>query len=311
MPVTFEELICKYADYRRVCGMKERPVQDLRYFFNACKRRAGGNPCLSQDMVDWWWEQRVSEAAVTHRSRVNKVLPFLKYTISRGLAQLVVPKMPPYVESNTPPHFFTKAELGNFFRACDEISHCKTLEQKLRRMEVPVIFRLLYSSGMRCAEARLLDRSDVDFKTGVVRITKTKGYRERIIVLHDTMRDVMCMYDGFMDSLMTDRKVFFPDIHDDYRKDKWLTVQFRECWYKYNEATAYPRELRHQYAIENINSWPNREYETGENLVSLKNSMGHSKLSRTLGYYALVPQYGSIIESKCGKTMEEVIPVMP
>lgn len=74
MPVTFEELICKYADYRHACGMKERPMQDLRYFFNACRRKFGDCTCLSQDMVDWWWEQRVSEAAVTHRSRVNKVL---------------------------------------------------------------------------------------------------------------------------------------------------------------------------------------------------------------------------------------------
>lgn len=313
MPViSFAELAGSYASYRRACGMKERPMQDIRYFLNACARKSGGCPDLTQEMIEWWWEKRDSEIAVTHRSRLNKVRPFLEYIIVRmGYTHLTIPGMPPYVESNSIPHSFTRQELRNLFRACDEISHCKTLEQKLRKMEVPVIFRLLYSSGIRCVEARLLDRDDIVLKTGVVKITKTKGYRERIIVLHDTMREIMVVYDDAMDSLMPDRQVFFPDIHGSYRKDKWLEAQFRECWYKYNTATAYPRELRHQYAIENINSWPNREYETNERLVSLKNSMGHSKVSRTLGYYALVPQYGSIIESRCGDTLEEVIPEMP
>lgn len=310
--MTFAELVEMYASYRRACGMKERPMQDIRYFFNACVRMPGGSPYLTQEMIDWWWEKRRSEIAVTHRARLNKVRPFLEYIIVRmGYAHLTIPKMPPYVESNSIPHYFTQLELRNLFMACDEISHCRTLEQKLRKMEVPVIFRLLYSSGIRCVEARLLDRSDIALKTGVVKITKTKGYRERIIVLHDTMREILVMYDSAMDSLMPDRQVFFPDIRGGYRKDKWLEAQFRECWYKYNTETAYPRELRHQYAIENINSWPNRGYETNEQLVSLKNSMGHSKTSRTLSYYALVPQYGSIIESKCGDTLEEVIPLMP
>lgn len=313
MPImTFAELVESYASYRSACGMKERPMQDVRYFFNACVRKFDRSKYLTQEMVDWWWEKRVNEIAVTYRSRLNKVRPFLQYIKLRmDLTDLIIPRMPPYVESNSIPHYFTKSELRNFFKACDEIKNYKTLEQKLRKMEVPVIFRLLYSSGMRCVEGRLLDRDEVILTTGVVRITKTKGYRERIIVLHETMREIMSMYDEAMNSLIPDRHVFFPDIHDDYRKDKWLDAQFRECWYKYNKVTAYPRELRHQYAIENINSWPNHEYETNENLVSLKNSMGHSKVSRTLGYYALVPQYGGIIESKSGNTFEEVIPLMP
>lgn len=313
MPVmTFAELVEKYASYRRACGMKERPVLDIRYFLNACTRKFGGNLYMSQDMIDWWWLKRESEAPATYRSRLNKVRPFLEYVIERTEhVHLTIPRMPPHVENNPIPHNFTQIELNNLFRACDEINHVKTLEQKLRKMEVPVIFRLLYSSGMRCVEARLLDRRDVILKTGVVNITKTKGYRERIIVLNDTMREIMTMYDDAIDSLMPDRQVFFPDIHDGYRKDKWLEAQFRECWYKYNSAKAYPRELRHQYAIENINSWPNCGFETFDRLVALKNSMGHSKVSRTLGYYALVPQYGGIIESKCGNTLDEVIPLMP
>lgn len=308
--MTFSELVDKYASYHRACGMKERSLLELRYFYNACGKKFDGNPCLNQSMIDWWWEKRDTETAVTYRSRLNKVVPFLKYITLRELAHLAIPKAPPYVESNTPPHFFSDEELGNLFRACDEIEHCKTKEQKLRKMEVPVVFRLLYSSGMRCVEVRMLDRSDVGLDSGVVRITKSKGYRERIIVLHDTMREIMAMYDDAMDAIMPDRKVFFPDIHDGYRKDKWLSAQFRECWYKYNDVTAYPRELRHQYAIENINSWSNRGYETNDRLVSLKNSMGHSKVSRTLSYYALVPQYADLIESRCEKTMEEVIPVI-
>lgn len=86
--MTFAELVEMYASYRRACGMKERPMQDIRYFFNACVRMPGGSPYLTQEMIDWWWEKRRSEIAVTHRARLNKVRPFLEYIIVLSLIHI-------------------------------------------------------------------------------------------------------------------------------------------------------------------------------------------------------------------------------
>lgn len=110
------------------------------------------------------------------------------------------------------------------------------------------------------------------------------------------------------DKLLPNRRVLFPNENDESHRNKWLSHQFFVCWYKYNATIAFARELRHQYAIENINSWTNEEYHTYDKLVALKNSMGHTKLSRNLYYYSMVPAYGQLIEERCGKSFSELIP---
>ena len=47
----------------------------------------------------------------------------------------------------------------------------------LMKVEVPVFFRLLYSTGMRTTEARLLRVEDVDLQSGVINIRYTKEHR--------------------------------------------------------------------------------------------------------------------------------------
>lgn len=312
MIYTLDSLLSMYAEYRKISGLKKSANTRLRYFRNACLRQFENEKYLTQGMIDWWCLQREKESEITHRTRENEIIPFLRYVVETGkCTDIVAPQPRPYLESNSIPHYFTEAELFKFFKACDEIQHYKTLQQKLRKVEVPVVFRMLYSTGMRCVEIRMLDRKHVDFNNGIVHIVNSKGYRERIIALHDSMFELLCDYDSCVERLMPNRKVLFPDIHDNYHTDKWLDCQFREMWYKYNHEKAFPRELRHQYAIENINSWNGSEYEITEKAVALKNSMGHSKISRTLGYYALVPVYRDIIEKHCQQTFDDLIPVLP
>lgn len=45
--MTFSELVDKYASHHHACGMKERSLLELRYFYIACGRKFDGNPCLS------------------------------------------------------------------------------------------------------------------------------------------------------------------------------------------------------------------------------------------------------------------------
>lgn len=78
----------------------------------------------------------------------------------------------------------------------------------------------------------MLNRRDVDFKTGTITVRQTKGHMEHFVVLHDSMRELLKSYDFSIENLLPGRKVLFPDEHDNYHKSKWLSDQFRTCWYK-------------------------------------------------------------------------------
>lgn len=312
MATTFKKLVDKYVYYCKASDRSDSAIIHVNAFYRWCLNRFPNEEFLSQDLIYRWWVRTGRESHITYQSRIYKVLPFLRYINDvLHLTSFDIPPTPPYVKSTSVPHYFTEQELSNFFRNCDELTTNNSLSQRLRKKIVPVIFRLLYSTGLRVLEARMLNRCDVDFKTGIITIRQTKGNIEHFIVLHDSMRELLESYDFSIEKLLPDRKVLFPDEHDNYHKNKWLSEQFRVCWYKQNTATAYARELRHQYAIENINSWHNDEYDTYDKLVALKNSMGHTKLSRTLYYYSLAPIYGDLIESRCQNSFDDIIPIIP
>lgn len=62
------------------------------------------------------------------------------------------------------------------------------------KVEVPVFFRLLYSTGMRTTEARLLRVEDVDLQSGVINIRYTKSIDEHRVALHESMWSLLQMY---------------------------------------------------------------------------------------------------------------------
>lgn len=71
--------------------------------------------------------------------------------------------------------------------------------QIINRIEIPVLFRLLYSSGLRINEVRLLRTKDVDLNVGIIHVRHTKGYNEHIVALHQSMLKLIHQYDHLIE----------------------------------------------------------------------------------------------------------------
>ena len=95
----------------------------------------------------------------------------------------------------------------------------------IRKLQCPVFFRLLYSSGMRTTEARYLKRADVDLEHGVVNIRKSKGYDQHYIALHDTMTELLVRYDEAMDKIQPERTYFFESLKGKCYGRDWVNDQ--------------------------------------------------------------------------------------
>ena len=78
---------------------------------------------------------------------------------------------------------------------------------------------------------------------------------------------------------------------------------------KNNRPVAY--ELRHHYAVENINRWEEDAFGFSEKLLYLSKSMGHSEINATLYYYSIVPGMSDILREKTETGFNEIIPEVP
>jgi len=301
-------LMREFEQYRMASGRwSENYNLYLSLFDRYCASNYVDAGVLTQDMLDSWCVQRATEVNNSCRSRIYAVVSFVRYLQNRGLTDVKTPAIPRKEARTYIPHAFSETELRNFFDACDSIeSVSETEEQISQRITVPVFFRLLYSSGIRTNEARMLLKNDVDLVHGVLNIEYSKGHDQHFIVMHDSMLELMRRYDTSIAKMYPGRLYFFPARDGKCHTNQWVSVNFKKLWEKSNGNYAVPYEFRHNYAIENINSWTDDGFEFHQKLHSLSKSMGHSVIESTKYYYSLVPRLADVLAEHTNE--DETIP---
>jgi len=304
-------LIEEYVFYRKASDRWNESSSSeaaLLIFDRYCLKEYPDSVKLSQDMADKWCEKRYTENNNSCRSRIYPIVGLIRYMRQRGKTDITIPAIPRKQPGTYIPHAFTFEELNNFFQACDNLSGGFAPQQRNRKITVPVFFRLLYSSGIRTTEARLLRVKDVDLNNGILTVHYSKGYNGHFIALHDTMLEPMRKYDTAISKIFPCRTYFFPAGKDKYHTRAWVQDNFRKLWNEKNTSYATAYELRHHYAIENINRWTDEGLDFHAKLLYLSKSMGHSVIESTKYYYSLVPDFADILREKTGDSFNNIIP---
>ena len=308
---SFAPLIRAYIAYQKASGRWNEASYEpnLLLFDRYCKKQYPEATHLSQEIIDGWCRQRDTETNNSCRSRIYVVASFIRYLRNHGETGVIQLDIPRKERRTYIPHFFTDAELANFFCACDSLPSVPHTPEKLSsKITIPVFFRLLYSSGIRTNEARMLRVEDVDLSHGILNIRYSKGHAQHYVVLHDSMLELLKRYDVAIRTQYSSRTYFFPARGNSFHTRQWVQTNFRELWDKYNSSHATAYELRHHYAIENINRWTDEGFGFDAKLLYLSKSMGHSTLESTKYYYSLVPGMADILEEKTGTDFESIVP---
>jgi len=151
----------------------------------------------------------------------------------------------------------------------------------------------------------------VDLNEGVLNIRTAKGGNQYYAALHDTMAELMLRYDHAIQAICPGRIYFFPSPRGSYYSREWVGYTFRGIWQTVSTARATAYELRHNYAVENINQWTGDGLEFFDKLVYLSKSMGHVTLESTKGYFHLAPTMSDIILKLTGESFDEIVPEVP
>lgn len=314
------EWLADYEDYREAYGYKKLNGDSIHIFIGWCKRNYGETQGLTQDMLDQWCPQRETESDVTYSCRASAINGFIRHINDRNGGPF---RLLEYgLKKGTPePTLFTDNQLRNFFKAIDEYLPSKYARSKkailcgkLNTLQLPVLFRLLYSTGIRVNESRWLHREDVDLERGLIYIRRSKGYIERLVALHPSMTMLLRRYDTKIRKLMPHAVPFFPSDNGEYHNHIWLSKHFKMFWYKYNpkpgsgEKPVVAYSLRHNYAVENIMNWHQDGYNADKRLIALNRSMGHVYIHSTQYYFHLVPKFADIMEDLEGEFINSIIP---
>lgn len=303
-------LMSQFVKYRKASQRWSNTSHfKIREFDRHCKEFYPEADQLTQEMVDSFFAKRTTETINSCRQRCSIVSEFIKYLQKRDLTEVIVPERPRKQRKTYIPHAFTHEELANFFAACDSLKYKPgRMDTKIRSITAPVIFRLIYSTGMRTNEALSLRCDNINPSEGIISVVDTKGYNEHYVVLHDSMLELMQQFDKKMEFLLPGREYFFVSRDNTRFSRHWLTDNFRIIWDSVNRSHATAYDLRHNYAIENINRWTDEGFNFYDKIAYLSKSMGHVTLESTKYYYSIVPNLSSIMEKQTNESFDWIVP---
>ena len=270
---------------------------------------------LSKKICNAWIDKCSSFHQNTLLRRVTPVRQLAKYLVGTGKEAYIIPGGIPNKQIHYDAHIFTETELKAFFSSIDKCR--KSSFSPYRCYVIPVIFRLLYTCGLRASEARLLNVDDVDLDTGKIFIRGSKGWEARIIYVSPDMLDLLHRYDCIIQRYLPARKVFFPNQKGDFYSKSTLDIWFHEFWDTLPEAAVTkgnkPRvhDFRHSYCVYRLNQWVSDNADLNALYPYLSEFVGHSNFADTDYYLTLAEPFYSEFEARMRKVNAAILPEVP
>lgn len=300
-------------EQKRALGYKyNNEAALLRRFDAFCRERHPYETVLSQEIMMDWAAKRGDDKPATLQSRFTPVRELSKYIIRQGIESYIMPKglmprVPRYI-----PHIYTNEELFRIFEQTDKCHPCN--EVPFRHHVMPVFFRLLYCTGMRLSEARLLKVGDINLDVGVITITNAKLDKHRQLPVSPEMLVRLRSFHRNVHTFSKADDWFFPgfngkpmtigNVDKNFRKFLW------DARISHGGRGKGPRvhDFRHTQAVHCLRRWVLDGKDLRAYLPILQAFLGHVSFADTAYYLHLTADLFPDITDKVETLFGFVVP---
>ena len=129
---------------------------------------------------------------------------------------------------------------------------------------------LLYYAGLRLSEVVNLGWNDIDFERGIIHLKITKGGRERIVFLHEKLRNILIA------SRTDNSLVLISERGKKYNKRTIQLIVMNAAKKANIKKDVHPHTLRHSFATHLL--------EAGADIRYIQELLGHKNLQTTQIY---------------------------
>jgi len=189
----FNEYIIKFIRYRQNCGFKYKMTsqRELQMISKELSKLTT-TPVLTLDIILKLSKINKGES-YSKRSRLIDKLRQLSIFIhiDNSNSYIAPKKLMPILIKSYVPFILTKDQILQIFEASDNI---KPNWQSNYDVTLPIIIRLLYSSGLRINEALSLQIKDLNCEDKSILISESKNFKSRVVPLSDSMYEVLINY---------------------------------------------------------------------------------------------------------------------
>ena len=294
--------ITDFVEQKRALGNKYNAcVEVFNEFDRFCSEQRLESSSISKELLSLWEGKRPHENETTQHIRISYVRQLCKYLYNNGYDVPGAFHPAPKKSHKFVPYIFTSVELERLFAATDKTE--ATSVSPIRHLVMPVLFRLIYTCGLRASEALRLKIANVDLEQGVMTIYGTKGDKDRMVGISDSMLEYMRIYRANHLVAGFGSEYFFPAPDGGFYDTSTIYAYFRNYLFMagipHHGRGKGPRvhDLRHSFAVHVLNKWISEGKDIYTCLPILRVYLGHSRVTATEKYLRLIPDaYGDLTD---------------
>lgn len=252
---------------------------------------------ISADIFDGWLKTINYLSPRRIKNLQNIICKYLKFAATLGVSFV---KPPPYIAPDTYiPFIFTQSNLNELCRRADNITAGANTKNIWIRVEFPMITRILIGCGTRLGETLDLRMKNIDLENGIITIIHSKGNKQRLIPVEETLRYMLERYCMAMGIIGDPEAYLFPG----QTRNNHLTVGSYEKKFKRiveemglrlgksnREHDVCPHCLRHTFACFSLLQLEEKGIHVDNRFPFLSTYMGHSSLYETQKYLKLTDE---------------------
>lgn len=182
----FAKLCEDFLEYKHALGYKyESKRKIMSRFCHFCDEFYPSEQSLSKELVMAWTAKREDEAKKSRQLKISCMRQFSVYLSEINIDCYMVPPQKFVNDYSFVPYIFTKEQIAHILQAADHVTPRKVSQNM--HLILPVLFKMLYTTGLRVSEALKLQVSDVDLQNGVLLIRNAKFDKDRYVAMSSSL----------------------------------------------------------------------------------------------------------------------------
>jgi integrase len=306
--LTLGELVDTLIAARRAGGFRyDGQARVLAQFVEHCRREGYADGSIIQEAVEGFLYGRHLKASTIRREEIV-LRDLAEYARQFGWAAWAPPTLTRVKPCHRPPPYvFSDEEIRRLFGAIDT----QPLSEGSNRALVdPVLFRVLYGTGLRISEALNLRLRDVDPARATLEVRDGKNRENRLVPVTRRLADTLRAYVAAAHPDPEPAHCLFHTGEPARPADK-STIYNRLRRYlvdadipHFAPGGPHIHSLRHGFAVQNLRRWAAEGSDLAVMLPYLSAYMGHADLRGTQYYLQLTadayPEVAEMVQARFG-----------
>lgn len=304
-----------FIEEKRSFGYRYKEEERLSFTFDQLSLKFNCSEGLTAELVHAFTEYQPNWQATTQKRRISFIQNFGEYLLRHDISAF----RPGYtaiknMQAEFKPYIFSRTEIEQLLSRADSIHpNCRN-----SHIFYPVLFRVLYGTGIRISEALGLTMEDVDLGKQTLRIANPKNHKDRILPISDSVAEYCKWYQRNIHPVYNKKDLFFMSNRGTGRYSRNNVQVFFSRMiadigiptHGYKGGGPHLHCLRHTFCVHSLEKMIRDGIPHGVALQLLCSYMGHQSLSATGRYLHLTAEAFPDLMEKIEEATKDIFPVI-